>query len=114
VKPTIADRVEHINVAIARIRAISATETRESFADNETMRLAIERLFEIISEASRHIPTDMKSKESGINWRRLADLGNRLRHAYDQVDEGLLWAMIEHDLEPLKIFVERIVKESGR
>ena len=39
-------------------------------------------------EASRHIPVDMKAKEPKINWRRLADLGNWLRHAYHRTDPG--------------------------
>ena len=51
----------------------------------------------------------MKAKEPNINWRRLADLGNWLRHAYHRTDPGILWDMIENDLEPLKIFVRRIV-----
>jgi uncharacterized protein with HEPN domain len=76
-------------------------------------RLAIERLLEVISEASRHVPAEAKAKEPGINWRRLADLGNRLRHAYHQTDADLLWAMIENDLEPLDKFVQQIIKESG-
>jgi len=52
------------------------------------LRLAVERLLETISEALRHIPVDMKAKEPKINWRRLADLGNWLRHAYHRTDPG--------------------------
>jgi uncharacterized protein with HEPN domain len=50
----------------------------------------------------------MKNTEPRINWRRLADLGNWLRHAYHRTDAGILWDMVENDLEPLKIFVWRI------
>jgi uncharacterized protein with HEPN domain len=68
------------------------------------LRLAVERLLEIISEASRHIPVDMKAKEPKINWRRLADLGNWLRHAYHRTDPGFLWDMIGHDLRASQDF----------
>jgi len=74
-------------------------------------RLAVERLIEVISEASRFIPPELKDKEPGINWRGLADLGNRLRHACHRTDAGLLWSMVENDLEPLKQFLEKIAKE---
>jgi uncharacterized protein with HEPN domain len=77
-------------------------------------RLAVERLLEVISEASRFIPPEVKSQETGIDWRRLADLGNWLRHAYHSADASLMWAMVENDLEPLKIFAERIAKELNR
>jgi uncharacterized protein with HEPN domain len=113
VRPTLADRLEHIATAIGNIRKIVSGQTGDSFSDDLVMRLAVERLLEVISEASRHIPTEAKSSEPGIHWRGLADLGNRLRHAYHETDAGLLWAMIENDLEPLSRFVERISKESS-
>jgi uncharacterized protein with HEPN domain len=72
----------------------------------------VERFFEIISEASRHIPIELKERETDINWRRLADLGNRLRHAYHLVDVQLLWLIAQRDVPPLKAFVERVIRES--
>src|SRR5258708_831742 len=112
VQPSIADRIDHIAAAIGSIREIVAGQTPKSFADSMIARLAVERLLEIISEASRFIPSDLKAKEPDINWRRLADLGNRLRHAYHRTDAGLLWSMIEDDLEPLNRFIEKIGKGS--
>jgi uncharacterized protein with HEPN domain len=112
VRPTIADRIGHIATAIANIQRILASQTRESFADDLVIRLAIERLLEVISEASRYIQADLKAKEPGINWRGLADTGNWLRHAYHRTDADLLWSMVEDDLGPLRNFVERIAKES--
>jgi uncharacterized protein with HEPN domain len=113
VQPTIAERLEHIATAIRNIRQFTTGHTRESFERDLAIRLAIERLLEVISEASRYIPSETKSKEQDIDWRRLADLGNRLRHAYHETDAGLLWVMIEDDLEPLDRFIERITKESN-
>ena len=107
-QPTVGERIAHINDAIDNIREALAEQTKASFTDNMMLRFAVERLLEIISEASRHIPPEMKAKEPNINWRRLADLGNWLRQAYHRTDPGILWDMVENDLEVLKIFVERI------
>lgn len=112
VQPTVSDRIGHIANAIGNIQEIVAGQTRDSFTNDLVMRMAVERLLEIISEASRFIPPDMQAKEPAINWRRLADLGNWLRHAYHRTDAGLLWVMIEDDLEPLRAFVERIARET--
>lgn len=112
VQPTVSDRIGHIADAIGNIKEIVAGQTRDSFSNDLVIRMAVERLLEIISEASRFIPPDTQAKEPAINWRRLADLGNWLRHAYHRTDAGLLWAMIEDDLEPLRAFVERIAKET--
>jgi uncharacterized protein with HEPN domain len=108
VQPTVGERIAHIDSAIDNIREALIDQTKASFTDNMMLRLAVERLLEIISEASRHIPPETKAIEPDINWRRLADLGNWLRHAYHRTDPGILWDMVENDLDPLKIFVKRI------
>lgn len=77
------------------------------------VRLAVERLLEIISEASRFIPDELRAKAPNINWRALSDLGNWLRHAYHRTDVDLLWAMVEDDLEPLNSFIEELSRRSN-
>jgi uncharacterized protein with HEPN domain len=108
VPPTLGDRISHIETQIRNIRKAVAGHTLASFRDDEFMVAAVERFLEKISEASRYIPEDMKATETAINWRRLADLGNWLRHAYHTTDAGLLWEMAKSDLEPLAKFVARI------
>jgi uncharacterized protein with HEPN domain len=108
VKPTVGERIAHIDAAIDDIREALANHTRASFSDNMMLRMAVERLLEIISEASRHLPSEITATEPRINWRRLADLGNWLRHAYHRTDPGILWDMVENDLEPLRLFLRRI------
>ncbi len=110
--PTLGDRLAHILEAIDNIEKFLAGRSRQDFAADPVLRLAIERPFEIISEASRYIPEDMKTGETKIAWKRMADLGNWLRHAYHRIDAGLLWNMATNDLEPLKLFVKRIVQSN--
>jgi uncharacterized protein with HEPN domain len=112
VRPTVANRIGHIATAIVDIRRITAGYSRERFANDLVIRLAVERLLEVISEASRFIPSEMKEKEPNINWRAVADLGNWLGHAYHRTDADLLWSVVERDLEPLERFIEQIAKES--
>jgi uncharacterized protein with HEPN domain len=109
--PSLGDRLAHILTAIEDIRALLRGRSHADFASDLMLRMAVERLFEIISEASRFIPEDMKAHEKAIAWQRMADLGNWLRHAYHRIDADILWNIIENDLEPLKAFVERVVRE---
>jgi uncharacterized protein with HEPN domain len=110
VPPTLSDRLIHILTAIEDIRVATAGRSLEDFAADPLRRMAIERLFEIMSEASRYIPDEMKDREKNIAWQKLADLGNLLRHAYHRVDPNILWEIVENDLESLKRFVERVVQ----
>ena len=112
--PTLADRVRHILEAIEDMEHMLAGKTEAEFAADRFLRLSVERLFEIISEASRHIPPEMKAEASDIPWPRVADLGNRLRHAYHRVDAAILWQIYESDVPALKDFVERIVEDEER
>jgi uncharacterized protein with HEPN domain len=111
VPPSLADRIRHIIRAIDDIQGLLADASRQEFADDRFRRLAVERLFEIISEASRYIPDEAKNRQRDIQWRRMADLGNRLRHAYHLVDADTLWDIAKHDLPPLKVFVEKLIEE---
>jgi uncharacterized protein with HEPN domain len=52
------------------------------FLNDRLSLRALERLIEIISEASRHLPLDIKDRHPSIEWRRVGDIGNWLRHAY--------------------------------
>ena len=111
--PTLADRLMHILEAINTIQKLLAERTFDDFANELLARLAVERCFEIISEASRQIPDDVKAQQQAINWRGLADLGNLLRHAYHRVDTRTLWDHATRDLPPLKIFAEQVMRDSG-
>jgi uncharacterized protein with HEPN domain len=114
VPPTLADRLDHILQSIQNIEELLAGKSRESFASDLLLRLAIERSFEIISEASRRIPEHIKSQQPRLDWQGMADLGNRLRHAYHRIDANLLWDITEHDLPTLKEFVAQVIRDERK
>jgi uncharacterized protein with HEPN domain len=114
VPPTLADRVSHILETIEEIGRAPAGKTFEDFKANRLLRAAIERLLEIVCEASRRLPDDAKKGEPALPWQRMIDFGNRLRHTYHQVDAEIVWGVVNHDLAPLKAFAERIVRDSNK
>ena len=66
--PTLADRVRHIWDAIREIELALAAVSYEQFSVNLLLRLAVERLLEIVCEASKYIPADVKAAEAQIPW----------------------------------------------
>jgi len=112
--PTLADRVRRILEAIRHIESALAGLEYQQFTGDLFLRLAIERLLVIISEASRKIPADIKAEQADIAWQKMADLGNRLRHAYHQTEPEILWGIAHEDLAPLKRFVERIIHDESK
>jgi uncharacterized protein with HEPN domain len=108
--PTLADRVRHILEAIGEIEGVLANTTYDAFASDRVLRAAVERFLERISEATRHIPDDVKTQAPAIPWKTIIDFGNRLRHAYHSVDPKIVWQIATTDLEPLRNFVEAILR----
>jgi len=112
--PTLADRLSHILTAINAINKMLTNKTGEEFAVDFPTRLAVERALEIICEASRRIPDSIKLQQKNIKWQRMVDFGNLLRHAYHSIDPQTVFDIVEHDLPPLKQFVERVIRDSER
>jgi uncharacterized protein with HEPN domain len=64
---------------------------------------------EVVSEASRFVRDDWKTEQPQVPWRQVADLGNRLRHVYRDVNPRALWAIYEHDLDPLEAAIDAML-----
>jgi uncharacterized protein with HEPN domain len=97
------ERLQHILEAIGQIERLSDGRTSTFIETNPIYRAAFERFVEIISEASRHIPDTAKARQPQIPWRRIADIGNHLRHGYEAIEFEILWKLVtEKELEALK------------
>jgi uncharacterized protein with HEPN domain len=114
VPPTLADRLVHILDAILSIEVLLDGKTQGDFEKSRHLRMILERELQVISEASRQIPDDIKIAEIGIDWGAMATLGNMLRHAYHRTDLAILLSIAEDDLPPLKSFVERVIDEAKK
>jgi uncharacterized protein with HEPN domain len=75
------------------------------------LRDAVERNLERISEASRHIPKDLKAGHPEIPWQKVAGIGNILRHAYPIVDDSVIWEVVVRELPPLKAAAEQMLND---
>ena len=102
---------EHILEAVANIEADLAGHTFDSFRADRRTRQLVERNLEIVSEASRRLPDDLKAGEPDIDWRAIAGIGNVLRHDYHESQPAILWQTCQKDLGPLKAAVIRIQTE---
>lgn len=79
--------------SIDQIHALLSDRHFEDLVQDRVLRAAFERFLEILSEASRHIPEELKSMRPDIEWQRIAGIGNHLRHAYHRVDAEILWRL---------------------
>lgn len=80
------------------------------FVENITIRRAIEREFEIIGEATNKILKE-NSAFPLIAAKKIISLRNRVIHAYDTVDETIIWKIIQKDLPILEKEVNELLSE---
>jgi uncharacterized protein with HEPN domain len=63
----------------------------ETFRSVYHMARTVERCIEIVSEATRHLPDEIKSRYPDVPWQQIAGIGNVLRHDYDIIDDYVIW-----------------------
>jgi uncharacterized protein with HEPN domain len=111
--PTVEDRLRDILEAITEIEDMLAGSSLDLFAADKIRRMATERYLEVVCEATRKLADEVKRAAPDIEWQKMIDFGNRLRHAYHATDVKIVWDVVQDDLPPLKSFVERSIRASG-
>lgn len=96
--PWLGDIVE----AIERIRGVLGDSSLEAFEADWQKQWLVERGVEIISEASRHLADELKARHPGIPWKKVAGIGNILRHDYGKIAAPIMWKLVREELPPLE------------
>lgn len=105
------DALEDIRDNIARAtRFIDGFDLDGFLADDNTFYAAT-RCLEIISEASRRLPSTFKERFPEIPWKDVAGSGSIYRHNYEDVQERRIWKTIYEALPPLRAVVDAELRE---
>jgi len=80
----------------------------EDFEKDDKAFSAVLRKFEIIGEAAKNIPDEVRSKYPAIPWREMTGMRDKLIHFYFGINYDLVWQTIQNRLPTLKIAIEEI------
>lgn len=84
----------------------------DAFAADERTIYAVTRCLEIVSEASRRLPEDLKSRHPAVPWEQIAGAGNVYRHDYEDVLPRILWNTVVNHLDALEAAIHSEIKQS--
>ena len=88
--------------------------TFEQFVANEMAFDAVVRNLEIIGEAARHVPDEMRERYPDVPWSKLVGFRNVLAHAYADLDEALIWDTIINKLPSLVAQVQTMIEAAEK
>ena len=97
--------------AIRKIKRYTENINFEEFADNELIQDGVVRNLEIIGEAVKNIPEDVKRDNPDVEWRKIAGLRDILIHAYFGIDVEVVWDIVKNKVPKLKEKVENILSK---
>lgn len=103
--------IRHIIDEIDYILSCTAETDYESFCRNDTLKRAFVRSLEIIGEASKKLPEDVKTIQPDIEWRKVSGMRDRLIHDYFGVDYKIVWDVAVNKLPDLRVMLESLLKE---
>ncbi len=99
--------------AIRRIGDYSRGMVYDQFVDDTRTQDAVIRNLEIIGEAAKKIPDDVKAQLEQIPWRRIAGTRDRLIHDYFGVNLEIVWIIIQDELPALSPLLKEYLESNG-
>lgn len=110
-KRTYRDYILDILTSIQEIEEFVEGMNFEDFVEDRKTVNAVIRSLEVMGEAVKKIPSEIRKKYPEIPWKYIAGMRDKLIHEYHGVDLEIVWEVVEKEIPSLKPKFEKILEE---
>ncbi len=110
-KREIGDYIQDIIESMEKAQNFVVSISYEEFIEDEKTIFAVVRALEIIGEAVKNIPKDVRGNYPEIPWKEIAGMRDKMIHEYFGVNLKLVWNTIKKRIPEDKPLFEKILKE---
>ena len=101
--------LDDILEASTKIRDYTSGLTLEGFRSDTKTLDAVVRNLEVIGEAAKKVPDDVRSRYPDVEWKKIAGLRDILIHEYFGIDVNIIWDILKNKLPHLDEQVRKIL-----
>ena len=103
-------RIRQMFEATTKILRYTTDMDEDKFYESSMVIEAVERNFQVLGEASKHVPAEIQEKYPEVPWKLIRQMRNFVIHQYDDVEEHILWDTIQNNLPRLKTTLEKLLE----
>jgi len=106
--------LDDIKEASGKIQDYTKGMSYEQFLADHRTQDAVIRNFEVIGEAIKNLPGEVKSRYPAVEWKQVAGLRDVIAHGYFHIDFEVIWEIVTDRIPGFKKDIAKILREETR
>jgi len=102
--------LEDILECCRRIKLYTADLSIDEFVEDNLVYDAVLRNIEIIGEAVKQVPTEIRDQYPDIEWRRIAGMRDIVAHHYFSIHDEIVWDIVENKIPALQNQIKAVLE----